>query len=77
MTRKGVKTGAKLPSSYDTGEPAVNFYLAILAKAKRDKAQMWLDYKRTELYQPHRRNISAEAELETAWWVSNYLTDML
>ena len=67
MTRKGQKTGIKLPSSYDVGDGAVNIWLAILLKAKRDKAQMWLDFEKTEL---GGRNVDP---LSKAEWVSGYI----
>ena len=71
MTKKGQKTGAKLPSSYDVGNPAVNFYLAILSNAKEEHAPMWKDFKKTELYKQGQRGVPDG--LETAWWVALYL----
>ncbi len=67
MRIKGSKNKAQLPSRYEGGTPAVNFWLAILLKAKKDSAQMWLDFEKTELCG---RNIDPVSK---AWWVSNYL----
>lgn len=71
MTKRGVKTGAKLPSSYDGGTPAVNLLLAVLNKSKQENAVMWIDFKKTELYEDGVSNIPDG--LEIAWWVSEYL----
>ncbi len=73
MTRKGMETGVKLPSSYDGGNPAVNFWLAILNKAKVDNAPMWQDFQGTELYKEGSSGIPDS--LEVAWWVSRYVRE--
>ena len=71
MRKKGSKNSVSLPSGYGLGIPAVNFYLAILNKAKQDEAQMWIDFKGTPLYE--RGLLGVPDSLEVAWWVSRYI----
>lgn len=68
---KGSKNQMYMPSSYEIGIPAVNFFLAILNTAKKDKAQMWLDFQGTELYK-----IGLGGSVDgfgVAEWVSKYI----
>ncbi len=73
VKRAGRKNGnkAQLPSSYDGGYPAVNFFLAILNRSKEDKSQMWQDFQKTELYGQGLKGVPDS--LQVAWWVSNYI----
>lgn len=66
--KKGSRNKVPLPSNYDGGEGAVNFYLAILSKAKQDDAQMWQAFQGTGLYQGINKD-----PLQVAWWVCEYL----
>ena len=71
MRTKGSKNKVKLPTSYEMGCPAINFYLGILRQAKADNAQMWVDFQKTELYTA---GIKGKIDaLETAWWICKYL----
>lgn len=74
--RTGSKNKVRLPSSYDVGTPAVNFYLAILRQAKADEdinweTGMWVDFQKTELYK-RGRNVDP---VEVAEWVSEYIKE--
>ena len=72
---KGSVNMVKLPSSYDTGCPAVNFWLAILGQARKDinwhyAKIMWADFKEAEYYGRKSPDI-----LGTAWWVVEYVNE--
>ena len=71
----GSKNSVKLPSRYDTGDGAMNFWLAILGQAKKDTGWhyakiMWSDFKKTEYY-----GRNAPDVLGTAWWVVEYVNE--
>ena len=71
MTRKGVKTGTKLPSCYETGNPYVNLCFAILRQSKRADGRMWQDFTKTDLYKDGMK--SRIDTMEIAEWVSRYI----
>jgi hypothetical protein len=54
-------------SRYDRGDPYTNLALAVLEKAKDDKAQMWEEF--AVGYKGNFNNISP---LDVAQWVANY-----
>ncbi len=68
---KGSKNQMQLPSSYAVGEGAVNFYLAILARARADNADMWVDFKKSEFYEGQNKDA-----LQIAWWVCQYINEV-
>lgn len=72
----GSKNTVKLPTRYERGYPAVNFWLAILGQAYKDTKwhyarEMRADFEKTGLY----RQRNAPDILGTAWWVVQYVNE--
>ena len=77
MRTPGTKNSVKLPSRYEIGNGAVNFWLAILGQAYKDKGWhyakiMRADFQRTELYRMGKRSPDI---LGTVWWVVEYVNE--
>lgn len=82
--KRGARTGVQLPSRYDGGNPAVNFWLAILLRAKadfykchcaREMVRAFVKHRGTTLQHfmnPKRRGRGVDS-LEEAWWVCKYI----
>ena len=77
-----MKTGVKLPSSYDGGFPAVNFFLAILARAIADAdmfpqakimVEAFAEYKGITLKEFLAHKIKYTDPIQDAWWISEYI----
>ena len=71
----GSPNTVKLPSNYDKGDGAVNFWLAILGQARKDDRWhyakiMWADFEETEYYGRKSPDI-----LGTCWWVVEYVNE--
>jgi len=51
------------------GEPVVNLFLGVLAWAKRDRAELWREYRKQNCVGNNKEPV------EVAHWVADYLTE--
>lgn len=85
MTKKGLKTGAKLPARYEGGNPYVLLCLAILVRAEADKNMkygadgeeckngddtLWSEFIETKTY---KQGIDKADSLQLAWGIVGYI----
>ncbi len=83
----GIKNSVKLPSRYEIGNSAVNFWLAILGQAKKDfhnwhyakeMVKAFVKHRGTtpqHFLNPKRRGRRNIDPLEEAWWVVEYVNE--
>ena len=70
--RKGMKTGAKLPSKYKAGY--VSFMHVLLLRDKEADGVMWREFKKDDKHKG--ALVGNVISLDTAIWVSKWLKDI-